>query len=571
MRNNLLYSLLTAILVIILFAICSLPIFKGLITSFEYKSYDLRHNIGINPKKPSSDIVILAIDDNSLELLENKYGRWPWNRGAYADAINTLEKYGVKQIILDLMFIGKSQDKLADIRLIQAIKKNENVFAGINFDYRKTSKTLPENLAVAIDDKSNITFPVYKGFRPVLKEIMKTGRVGVLNCQRDFDGISRRTPTLLKLQGKYYPYLGFKAIMNHYGVEKIIINKKNKLLINNKKMKLSDNGYVTLNWYQDKFKVIPFWKLDKAQDELRDKTVFVGITASSLYDIKSTPISRNMSGIELQATMFNNFLENNFIKQSSTFATLAVSIALCIIVALAAINWQTTLASISLSLALIMGYMISSVVLLKYFNYWIDVVFVVFAIIATFIGAYIIKYKNKSKDFEYTYKLATTDGLTGLYNHRFFQEQMNICLENAKRYETDFSLLLIDIDFFKKFNDNYGHQAGDAVLKQVAQLLKKSVRATDIVARYGGEEMAIILPNTDYENAFITAEKICNQVATTPFFLNAKTTKSVTISLGVATYPEHGKTPADLIEYADKGLYAAKENGRNQVGKVFDI
>lgn len=571
MRNNLLYSLLTAILVIILFAICSLPIFKGLITSFEYKSYDLRHNIGINPKKPSSDIVILAIDDNSLELLENKYGRWPWNRGAYADAINTLEKYGVKQIILDLMFIGKSQDKLADIRLIQAIKKNENVFAGINFDYRKTSKTLPENLAVAIDDKSNITFPVYKGFRPVLKEIMKTGRVGVLNCQRDFDGISRRTPTLLKLQGKYYPYLGFKAIMNHYGVEKIIINKKNKLLINNKKMKLSDNGYVTLNWYQDKFKVIPFWKLDKAQDELKDKTVFVGITASSLYDIKSTPISRNMSGIELQATMFNNFLENNFIKQSSTFATLAVSIALCIIVALAAINWQTTLASISLSLALIMGYMISSVVLLKYFNYWIDVVFVVFAIIATFIGAYIIKYKNKSKDFEYTYKLATTDGLTGLYNHRFFQEQMNICLENAKRYETDFSLLLIDIDFFKKFNDNYGHQAGDAVLKQVAQLLKKSVRATDIVARYGGEEMAIILPNTDYENAFITAEKICNQVATTPFFLNAKTTKSVTISLGVATYPEHGKTPADLIEYADKGLYAAKENGRNQVGKVFDI
>jgi len=129
-------------------------------------------------------------------------------------------------------------------------------------------------------------------------------------------------------------------------------------------------------------------------------------------------------------------------------------------------------------------------------------------------------------------------------------------------------LILIDIDFFKKFNDTYGHQAGDAVLKQVAQTLKKNVRSTDVVCRYGGEEMSIILSNTDNDEAIITAQKICQAVAKRPFKLSADQESHVTISMGVATYPKDGTTPAELIERSDKGMYAAKENGRNQVGLV---
>ncbi|MDD3150165.1 MAG: GGDEF domain-containing protein, partial [Candidatus Gastranaerophilales bacterium] len=186
----------------------------------------------------------------------------------------------------------------------------------------------------------------------------------------------------------------------------------------------------------------------------------------------------------------------------------------------------------------------------------------------TFTVIYIIKYINKSKDFEYTYKLATTDGLTNLYNHRYFQEHMTNSIETCKRYDSHFSLLLIDIDFFKKFNDTYGHQAGDAVLKQVAGLLKKTVRNSDLVARYGGEEMAIVLSNTDLEEALTTADKVCRAVADKPFKLSEQVTVNVTISLGVATYPQHGYAPQLLIEFADQGLYRAKENGRNQVGSI---
>ena len=142
---------------------------------------------------------------------------------------------------------------------------------------------------------------------------------------------------------------------------------------------------------------------------------------------------------------------------------------------------------------------------------------------------------------------------------------MTSALENAKRYQTEFSLIIIDIDFFKKFNDNYGHQCGDRVLRTVAQTLKRNVRATDIVCRYGGEEMSIILPNIGHEDAIFTANKLCKTVAETSVKTNGDKTANVTISLGVATYNINSEiqTTQGLIKLADENLYKAKESGRN--------
>ena len=127
------------------------------------------------------------------------------------------------------------------------------------------------------------------------------------------------------------------------------------------------------------------------------------------------------------------------------------------------------------------------------------------------------------------------------------------------------TLILIDIDFFKKFNDTYGHQSGDCVLKQVANILKKNSRTSDIACRYGGEEMAIILTNTNKEEAVVTANKVCLAVRNNKFILADGQKVNVTISVGVATVGENGKKPQEIIEYSDKCLYIAKENGRNQV------
>ena len=161
--------------------------------------------------------------------------------------------------------------------------------------------------------------------------------------------------------------------------------------------------------------------------------------------------------------------------------------------------------------------------------------------------------------------------MTELYNHRYFQDALRNQIEISKRYSQPFSLIIIDIDFFKKFNDTYGHQAGDAVLRQVAQTLKKNSRTTDYVCRYGGEEMSIILPNTSAEEALSNAIRINKAVAERDFHVNATDTSKVTISVGVSTFPDDAETAQELIEFADKGLYYAKEHGRNQVYRVSNL
>ena len=142
---------------------------------------------------------------------------------------------------------------------------------------------------------------------------------------------------------------------------------------------------------------------------------------------------------------------------------------------------------------------------------------------------------------------------------------MIININNYNRYGQVFSIIIMDIDFFKKFNDTYGHQSGDCVLKQVAAILKKNSRTSDVVCRYGGEEMTIILTNTNKKDAEITANKICQAVRNNKFTLANGEKVNVTISVGVATVGENGNTPQEIIEYSDKCLYKAKETGRNRV------
>ncbi len=166
--------------------------------------------------------------------------------------------------------------------------------------------------------------------------------------------------------------------------------------------------------------------------------------------------------------------------------------------------------------------------------------------------------------FEQVQRMATTDGLTGVYNHRHFQEKFNEILMRAERYNEKFSLILIDIDFFKKVNDTYGHQVGDIVLKKVAQTLQQVARKVDIVARYGGEEFAIICVNDDKRNSAKLAERIRKEIENLTIVFEGGKLK-VTASLGVASFPEDGKDKVSIVESADRALYEAKHSGRNRV------
>lgn len=569
---------------------------KNVIVSFfevaENRTFDYRQTLKIVHKQPvpNKDIVVLAIDDASLEYLWDKYGEWPIPRNVYANIINYIEKDKPQSIIFDLLFIKSVRaTKSADNALISALNKYNNIYVGMNFDNLLSDVrlpiNLPERLSVELKNNSNVDIKSkysYSNCRTILSELLNGNvRVGLTNVIRNSDGIIRRVAPIVYYKDKAYPYLAFGAGSRYIegtDVKEFTIDSSKNINIQDLKMPLNKDGELILNWYgvSGTHLNYPMYKLINDMENralkadrmnFKDKIVIIGTTATALHDTKSVPIQDNVyPGVEVHATFFNNMLDNNFIKQAEPGINIVIVLSLILMTILIVMYSSSTVFALLSTILFAIAYLFMSYYTMELFNLWIPVVIPMMSIIVTFALTFIAKYLIKSKDFEYQYKLATIDGLTELYNHRYFQDMLRQQIELSRRYEQKFSLIIIDIDFFKKFNDTYGHQSGDAVLKQVAQTLKKNSRTTDYVCRYGGEEMSIILPNTSAEEAIFNAKRINKAVAERDFQINSTQTSNVTISVGVATFPDNGETPQDLIEYADKGLYYAKEHGRNQVG-----
>ena len=568
---------------------------KNVFSSFfevaENRSFDYRQTIRVMHKRPlpNKDIVLLAIDDASVESLWDKYGEWPIPRNVYADVINYIEGQKPQAIIFDLMFIKSVRSqKEADKYFIETMNKYNNIYTGLNFDNQefdvRKPENLPERIALKLDNKSTVDFKRKYNFtncRMILSELLNGKvNVGLTNVKRSSDGIIRAVAPIVVYKDNFYPYLSFKAGSDYLRMSNdnsFTIDSKRNILVSDTKVPLNRDGEAFLNWYGQSgtHTSVPFYKVINEMEgrnankfSFKDKIIIVGTTAMSLHDTKSVPIQAEVyPGAEVHATFINNLLDNNFIKKTGKIVdALIIALVIAIVGAIAMFSTSTLFAALSTILFTI-AYLFIAYYTMDLYNLWIPVIFPVIAIVMAFTLSLLAKYLMKSRDFEYQYKLATIDGLTELYNHRYFQDTLKQQIEISRRYNQPVSLIICDIDFFKKFNDTYGHQAGDAVLRQVAQTLKKNSRTTDFVCRYGGEEMSIILPNTNVEDAMMLANRICAAVSEKPFHLTPVDTAPVTISLGVATFPENAQTPQDLIEWADKGLYYAKEHGRNQVGR----
>jgi diguanylate cyclase (GGDEF)-like protein len=171
------------------------------------------------------------------------------------------------------------------------------------------------------------------------------------------------------------------------------------------------------------------------------------------------------------------------------------------------------------------------------------------------------KLKTKAGEYE---QRSITDSLTGLRNRGYLEERLMEEISQARRYRSSMCLLMIDVDHFKLYNDNFGHPAGDHVLKLIAHAFRETLRTADVAARYGGEEFAILLPHTSGEEASVIAERIRQRVERTEF-----PHRGVTISIGVAGYSKEFEEPKDWITAADMALYEAKEQGRN-ITRVYE-
>ena len=178
--------------------------------------------------------------------------------------------------------------------------------------------------------------------------------------------------------------------------------------------------------------------------------------------------------------------------------------------------------------------------------------------------------KNNNENLErvnqFLKEQASRDGLTRLYNHRHFHESLAGEINRSSRYNHIFSLIFLDVDLFKQYNDTHGHLMGDRLLRELGEVLAEQLRKTDLVARYGGEEFMMILPETDKENARRVAEKIRKTIEEHSFPSSEKQSNGkITVSMGVAAFPEDGKDSATLIQNSDRALYEAKHKGRNRV------
>jgi len=582
------YTLIVVGLFVLLFWLGHFKSFQGFISKIESSSFDLRQTLVSDYKSANRDIAIIAVDDATYEYIMDKYGSWPISRKIWSDVVEFVELGKPKNIIFDLLFLKPNlNDIKADKAFIDTVKKHDNIYLSMNFDNYsdkiRKSPNLDEKFELKIKEGSlqDNPYVTFINARTVMKELSDvTDNIGLINVTRDADGVIRNITPVFRYKDKYYPNLSLKVVMDILGADNVSI-KNNSILLDEKHIiPLDTTQRAILNWYGNAgtYEHIPFWEILDAKKnnnvsylkKFENKIIYIGTTATSLADIKSVPTESNLAGVELHTTFINNVLDNNFIKRTSIKVDFLISILLSLMVGYCVLKTSSVLKTIVFLLVTLLFYAFVSLYVMSKFNLWVGIVLPYLSMIAIFILTYCEKYLLKSKDYEQTYRLAVTDGLTQLFNHRYFQEQMINNVNTYKRYGIKFSLILIDIDFFKKFNDTYGHQSGDCVLKQVANILKKNSRTSDIVCRYGGEEMSVILTNTDKEEAVVVANKICLAVRNNKFTLANNEKVNVTISVGVATVGDNGEKPQEIIEFSDKCLYKAKESGRNQVVSEVD-
>lgn len=589
-KNILRYFTYIAIIFAAVFVLISLSFnesFKRFIESAENNTFDIRQNIISQKKEANKDIVILAIDEVSYEYILNEYGSWPISRGHWANIIENLNSHGANLIIFDMLFISKfGENNPDDLKFIETVNKNDNVVLSIDFDNHpeeiRKSTTYHQGVKTTLvngDSIKNSDILHFRNSRGIIREIQNVNsNLGVVNVIRDSDGTIRKISPYIVYKDDFYNHLALLGALKYLGIkDKNFVIKNNEIILDkNHKIPLEYSGRTILNWYgpQKSFKHIPLYELDKAikenntkfiEENFKNKIIYVGATVVAMSDIKTTPLDIHYPGVEIHTTFLNNILDNNLIKKTSIATDLIISFIISALVLAIIFKNNSLLFSNIECVGVFILHLIISTLAMEHFNLWIGVILPISFGIVAYVLCYIVKYLLKSRDYEETYKLAVTDALTELYNHRFFQEKMIENFDLKARYGSNFSIIMIDIDFFKKFNDTYGHQSGDAVLKQVAKTIKKNVRSTDIPCRYGGEEMSVILTNTNKNEAIITAEKICQAIREREFVLVGGEIVHVTISVGVASSEADGSAPQELIEYSDKCLYIAKENGRNQV------
>lgn len=512
-------------------------------------AFNLRGSLTANPH-----IIIVEITDDDIA----KVGRWPWKRSWHAAITQALTDLGAKSIYFDIIF-SESSDEQDDSIFEEALKRSKNVYLPFAFQSGE--------------------FNVASAFVPIKRFASHIKGTGATNIWPDDDGIIRRIPLLIPANKTIYPHVALKIALDYTNFTLQEIDPR-YLRINRPGAQhfipLDDKNTFLINWigkWQHTFKhysfldVLAIYKdhLDntlpsKELQEFKDSICLIGLTAVGLYDIKAVPVQPEYPGLGVVATTISNIINLRFIYTPLHWINVLALFILTLLPAFL-ISGDHPIRETIIVISLAIVYFIINFILFAY-GLWMDFTTALlgFSLSSFCVGTYnFVRIAIERQNF---FKMSVTDGLTGLFNIRYFKMLLETEMLMARTDATKkFAIVMSDVDHFKIFNDTYGHQVGDLVLKEVAGALKTTARSSDIVARYGGEEMIVLLRGVGIKDAMIVAEKfrkaIENQVVK-----DEKNSYKVTASLGVSIF-RNDDTVDSLIKRADDGLYKSKEGGRN--------
>jgi diguanylate cyclase (GGDEF)-like protein len=528
---------------------------KGPLKRLEYGGLDfsflLRGPIPYNPK-----IVIIEITDADISGV----GRWPWGRSWLAAMAKTLSDLGARYTYFDIILSEASTDQ-DDALFEEALKTSKNVYLPFVFQ--------------------GMPYDIKNSFLPIKRFSDYKKGTGAVNIYPDIDGVVRRIPLVLFDKDTPYPHVALQIAMD-YSKSSIEEIRPDSILLSNSKEKITiplvEKNKMLIDWpgkWADTFKHYRFTDVlagyqdilenKKPQinpNDFKDSICLVALTAIGLYDIKSIPLQPEYPGIGVIASTISDILNKNFLYTPPIWVTVLLIYLMALIPSFL-ISGEKPMRETTYIVAAGTLYFLVNLSFFKQ-GVALNFSFPFLALFVSYLSVETYNFVRVSVERQVFLKMSITDGLTSLYNVSYFKMLLETEIKLTK-YEPSrkFSIVMIDVDHFKKFNDTYGHQVGDLVLKEVAVALNNSVRSSDIVARYGGEEMIILLKGSAMNNALVIAEKIRSNVENRVIKQQDKVYR-VTISVGVSEF-HLSDSLEKLIKRADEGLYKAKESGRNRV------
>ena len=532
-------------------------LFPNFLLALELKAYDSFTRLSKNLKSPSShlnEIVIVALDDFSFKKMQKK---WPFSRSIYAELLNKIDQGYPRLVIFDVVFSGEGKDKEGDNLFAQTLRNKNNIL-------------LPYHVG-----KLGANLKSKKEF------VAEFASAGYLNKPIDNDGSIRRfQPFRLSVKERILDYAVELYVFSryyNYDLKNVIFKNKHLYLsqLTDKKDMLDKFDFcigtdksIMINYQADikDFTIVPLWSIYSgsiALESFRNKVVLIGATSHLFHDIHDTPLGL-MPGIGVLANAILMFLDGSFIHETPGWIRWLMMFVLCFSIVF--LCYRCPIFKGLLLTGVIIIILATSTFLLFLNNYYLNPFKLILICIVSYIAINFYKYASVVIENMHLRKLSTIDELTGLYIFRYFKIVLKHEFQKSLRYKTPLSLLMIDIDNFKKINDTYGHQNGNVVLSKIGKIILNTVRGSDVPVRYGGEELAVLLPNSGIEGAKKCAENLRSLVEKEDFVMTEKGPLRVTISIGAVSFPStEVSSGEEMIKFADEALYTAKSQGKNRV------